>query len=261
MIGAIAGDMIGSVHESAHIKRTHFQLFQKNSRFTDDTVMTIAVADALLHREDYGTCFKKWGHKYPDRGYGGLFRRWLQSDSMAPYNSFGNGSAMRVSSVGFAFNKLNEVLQEAKRTAEVTHNHPEGIKGAQAIATAIFLARQQYDKAKIKKAIEKAFKYDLNRKIAQIRKRYTFDVTCQGSVPEAIIAFLESTDLESAIRLGISLGGDADTIGCMAGGIAQAYYEEIPKEIHQKVVQLLTPELLEIVREFNKKFKVNYVVV
>ncbi|RKZ53400.1 MAG: ADP-ribosylglycohydrolase family protein [Candidatus Parabeggiatoa sp. nov. 3] len=261
MIGAIAGDMIGSVHESAHIKRTHFPLFQKNSRFTDDTVMTIAVAEAILHRQDYGTCLKKWGSKYPDRGYGGLFRRWLQSEDMVPYNSFGNGSAMRVSPVGFAFNKLNDVLEEAKRTAEVSHNHPEGIKGAQAIATAIFLARKQHDKQKIKNAIEKEFKYDLSRKIAQIRKRYTFDVICQGSVPEAIIAFLESTDLESAIRLGISLGGDADTIGCMAGGIAQAYYEEIPKEINDKVEHLLTPELLEIVREFNKTFRVNYAIV
>jgi ADP-ribosylglycohydrolase len=260
MIGAIAGDIIGSVHESAHIKRTNFQLFQKNSRFTDDTVMTIAVADAILHRKDYGANLKKFGRKYFDRGYGGFFRRWLQSDSMEPYNSFGNGSAMRVSPVGFAFNKLNDVLFEAKRTAEVTHNHPEGIKGAQAIAAAIFMARKKYDKKKIKHYIEKEFKYDLSRKIAQIRKRYAFDVTCQGSVPEAIIAFLESTDLESAIRLGISLGGDADTIGCMAGGIAQAYFEKIPKEINEKMEQLLTPELLEIVREFNKQFKVNYVV-
>ncbi|MCP4130080.1 MAG: ADP-ribosylglycohydrolase family protein [bacterium] len=261
MIGAIAGDMIGSVHESAHIKRTNFKLFDKNSRFTDDTAMTVAVADAILNREPYAEKLKEYGRKYPDRGYGGFFRKWLQSDNLEPYNSYGNGSAMRVSPVGFAFNKLNDVLNEAKRSAEVTHNHPEGIKGAQAIAAAIFLARQKKDKKEIKNYIEKEFKYDLKRKIDTIRKSYKFDVSCQGSVPESIIAFLESTDLESAIRLGVSLGGDADTIGCMAGGIAQAYYQKIPQEIYKKVEELLTEELFETVKIFNKQFNVRFDIV
>ncbi len=261
MIGAIAGDIIGSVHESSHIKRTNFDLFVQNSRFTDDTTMTIAIADAILNRESYAIKLKEYGREYPDRGYGGFFRKWLQSDDSKPYNSFGNGSAMRVSPVGFAFNKLSEVLSEAKRSAEVTHNHPEGIKGAQAVASAIFLSRQKKDKKEIKSYIEKEFNYNLSRKIDNIRKRYKFDVTCQGSVPESIIAFLESTDLESAIRLGISLGGDADTIGCMAGGIAQAYYREIPQFIYEKVKQILSRDLFAIVTDFNDKFKVKFDIV
>ncbi|MDY6857354.1 MAG: ADP-ribosylglycohydrolase family protein [Thermodesulfobacteriota bacterium] len=258
MIGAIAGDIIGSVHESSHIKRTNFKLFVQNSRFTDDTAMTIAIADAILNGESYAIKLKEYGRKYPDRGYGGFFRKWLQSDDLKPYNSFGNGSAMRVSPVGFAFNKLSEVLGEAKRSAEVTHNHPEGIKGAQAIASAIFLSRQTKDKKEIKKYIEKEFNYNLNQKIDNIRKMYKFDVTCQGSVPESIIAFLESTDLENAIRLGISLGGDADTIGCMTGSIAQAYYRKIPIQIYKKVEQMLNKDLFKIVTDFNERFKVKF---
>lgn len=258
MIGAIAGDIIGSVHKSSHIKRTNFKLFVQNSRFTDDTAMTIAIADAILNGESYAIKLKEYGRKYPDRGYGGFFRKWLQSDDLKPYNSFGNGSAMRVSPVGFAFNKLSEVLGEAKRSAEVTHNHPEGIKGAQAIASAIFLSRQTKDKKEIKKYIEKEFNYNLNQKIDNIRKMYKFDVTCQGSVPESIIAFLESTDLENAIRLGISLGGDADTIGCMTGSIAQAYYRKIPIQIYKKVEQMLNKDLFKIVTDFNERFKVKF---
>lgn len=191
MIGAIAGDIIGSVYESHCLKTTEFVLFTTNSTFTDDTVLTIAVADCILNGKDYATTLKQYARKYPHAGFGGMFLEWMDSDSLAPYNSFGNGSAMRVSPVSFAFDTMEEVLAEAKRSAEVTHNHPEGIKGAQAIATAILLARKQESKKKIKDFIENNFGYDLNKTLAEIRPYYHFDETCEGSVPQAIIAFLE----------------------------------------------------------------------
>jgi len=261
MIAAIAGDIIGSVHERANIKRVNFKLFQKNSRFTDDTVMTVAVADALMRRGDYRTTLHAYGRRYPRRGYGGMFRRWLASEDPQPYNSFGNGSAMRVSPVGYAFHRLQSTLDEAARSASVSHDHPEGIKGAQAIAAAIFLARKNKKKAEIRSFIEDRFGYDLHRSVARIRKHYRFDVTCQGSVPEAIIAFLDSTDVESAIRLAISLGGDADTLACMAGGIAQAYYQQIPAELVEEVEQRLTPDLHATVLAFNQRYSVTFEVI
>lgn len=261
MIGAIAGDIIGSVHERSNTKRTDFKLFVKKCTFTDDTVMSVAIADAILNQENYAIKLKEYGRTYPKRGYGGYFRKWLKSSNSEPYNSFGNGSAMRVSPVGFAFNSLKDVLHEAKKSAEVTHNHPEGIKGAQAVASAIFLARQNNDKKLIKNYIEKEFNYNLDRKINEIRKDYSFDVTCQGSVPEAIISFFESTDLESAIRIGISLGGDADTIACMAGSIAQAYYKQIPAFIIEKVKTILHEDLFIIVNKFNERFLVDFEII
>lgn len=256
MIAAIAGDIIGSVHERAHLKRMSFKLFQKNSRFTDDTVMTLAVADCLLHRRPYAETLRAYGRRHPKRGYGGMFRKWLASDDAGPYQSFGNGSAMRVSAVGYAYHRLGEVLDEARASAVVTHNHPEGIKGAQAIAAAVFLARKGRDKKAIKAYISDEFGYDLARHIKQIRPSYTFDVTCQGSVPEAIIAFLDSTDVESAIRLGISLGGDADTIGCMAGAVAQAYYTEVPQVMIDEVYARLTPDLTAVLDAFMERYKI-----
>lgn len=261
MTGAIAGDIIGSVYEFEPTKRVDFQLFHQNSQFTDDTVLTIAIADAILNSKPYDVTLHTYGRKYPYRGYGGYFSQWLRKDDLLPYNSFGNGSAMRVSPVGFAFNSLDEVLQQAKRSAEVTHNHPAGIKGAQAIASAIFLAKENKSKKQIKQYIINKFGYNLDRNIREIREIYEFDVTCQGSVPEAIIAFLESDDLESAVRLGVSLGGDADTIACMAGGIAQAFYREIPGYIYQKVTEILNPELLKVVNEFEKKFEIRYKII
>lgn len=261
MIAAIAGDIIGSVHEQANLKRYNFELFQKNSRFTDDTVMTLAVADAILNQKPYGPNLHLFGNKYPDRGYGGMFRKWLQSENPQPYDSYGNGSAMRVSAVGWAFHDLSRVSQEAEATAKPSHNHPEGIKGAQAIATAVFLARKGKDKKEIKSYIANNYKYNLNRHIKDIRKSYTFDVTCQGSVPEAIIAFLDSQCVESAIRLGVSLGGDADTVGCMAGAIAQAYYKEVPRQLVEKARELLTPELLDVLTQFEKRYKIKYDIV
>lgn len=254
MLGAIAGDIIGSVFEWNNIKTIDFPLFTLRSRFTDDTVLTIAVADAILNKQDYARTIWDYGRRYPHAGYGGSFAQWLQKEDLLPYNSFGNGSAMRVSAVGFAFNSINEVLAEAAKSAEVTHNHPEGIKGAQAVALSILLARQSQNKAQIKQEVESRFGYNLDRTLNEIRPAYSFDVSCQGSVPEAIIAFLESNDFEDAIRKAVSLGGDSDTIACIAGAIAQAYYKQIPENIVQQTRKLLTAELLQVIDAFSKKY-------
>jgi len=258
MLGAIIGDVIGSVYEFDNIKSTSFPLFSENSKFTDDTVLTIATADCLLNGKNYAETYKTYGRKYTDAGYGGSFLNWLMSNDLNCYNSFGNGSAMRVSPVGFAFNNMIDVLAEAKRSAEVTHNHPEGIKGAQATAVAIYLARNNAAKQDIREIIESEFKYDLGRVIDDIRPSYSFDETCQGSVPEAIIAFLESTDFESAIRLAISIGGDSDTIACITGGIAQAFYKSIPISMVKGIKGYLPTEFMDIVESFNNKFGVMY---
>jgi ADP-ribosylglycohydrolase len=254
MIGAIAGDIIGSVFEGHPIKTTSFPLFSNSSRFTDDTVLTLAVADAILNEIDYITALKTYGRKYPNAGYGMSFYSWMQSPETKPYNSWGNGSAMRVSPVGFAFNSIEDVLRVAEKTATVTHNHPEGIKGAQATALSIFLARQGADKKEIRQQIGHRFSYNLDRPLDEIRPHYLFDVSCQGSVPESVIAFLESKDFESAVRLAISLGGDSDTMGCIAGGIAQAYYGKIPLEIIDQVKIRLPQEFILIIDQFNATF-------
>lgn len=256
MLAAIAGDMIGSVHERANLKRTDFTLFKPRSRFTDDTVMTMAVADCILHGKPYSATLRAYGRRYPDRGYGGMFRKWLASDDMGPYQSFGNGSAMRVAPVGFAMRTIDEVLDEARRSAEVTHDHPEGIKGAQALAVAVFLAHRRADKAKIRDEVEARFGYDLHRSVAAIRPRYKFDVTCQGSVPEAIVSFLDSDDVETAIRLAVSLGGDADTLACMAGAVAQAHYRHVPAAIVAEVEARLDPALWQLLQEFGGRYDV-----
>lgn len=256
MIAAIAGDIIGSIHERTGTKSTTFPLFKRSSRFTDDTVMTLAVADCLLHGRPYAATLREYGRRYPNRGYGGKFRQWLADDTMGPYQSFGNGSAMRVSPVGFAMRTLDEVMTEARATALPTHDHPEGIKGAQALAVAVFLARHGEDKRAIRDDIEARFGYDLRRRIATIRPGYAFDVTCQGSVPEAIVAFLDSDDVESAIRLAVSLGGDADTQASMAGALAQAYYRAVPPVIVAEVERRLPPELWRLTQEFCARYQV-----
>ncbi len=254
MIGAIAGDVIGSIFEHYAIKTTQFPLFSPYSRFTDDTVLTVAIADSILRKIDYGISLKKFGQKYPNAGYGDSFYRWIHSSNSRPYNSWGNGSAMRVSPVGFAFDSIEEVLNEAKKSAKVTHNHPEGVKGAQATALAVFLAKTTQNKEKIKQEIKDRFTYNLDRTLDEIRPHYSFDISCQGTVPEAIIAFLESQSFEDAIRQGISLGGDSDTIACIVGGIAQAYYQDIPQEILSGVKERLPEEFLIIIDEFSAKY-------
>jgi len=254
MLGAIAGDIIGSAYEWHSTKKIDFELFTPDSRFTDDTILTVAVADCILTGKDYTSAFQEYGHRYPNAGYGGMFLRWLASEKPKPYGSYGNGSAMRVSPVGFAFDTIERVLVEAKRSAEVTHSHPEGIKGAQAVASSVLLARQRESKDNIRRYIEQEFSYDLHQTLAEIRPHYRFDETCQGSVPQSIIAFLESTDYEDAVRKAVSLGGDADTMACIAGGIAQAFYGSIPSSIITEARQTLDTDLLAIVDEFNRRF-------
>jgi ADP-ribosylglycohydrolase len=256
MLGAIAGDIVGSVYEGSPIKTTDFPLFHDISTFTDDTVLTIATADALLHEHDYALSYRNYARKYPNAGYGGAFYKWMLSPAAAPYNSWGNGSAMRVSPVGFAFDSPQEVLDEARRSAEATHNHSEGIKGAQATALSIFLARKGETKEAIREDVAGRFHYDLDRSLEEIRPAYRFDISCQGSVPESIIAFLESTSVEDAIRNAISLGGDSDTMACIAGGIAQAYYKEIPVSMADEVRRRLPEEFLGVIDAFNSSFGV-----
>ena len=272
MIGAIIGDVIGSVYKWHNVKTTEFQLFSGGSAFTDDTVMTVAVADALLNKHTYKNPIKnalesriayiaklkQYGHRYPDVGYGSMFHDWLKADNPKPYNSYGNGSAMRVSPVGYAFDTLEAVLKEARRSAKVTHNHRDGIRGAQAVAAAVFLANQNESKDSIKRRLEAMFGYNLSRRLDEIRPKYEFDSSCQGSVPEAIIAFLESEHFEDAIRKAVSLGGDSDTIACITGAIAQAYYKRIPAEMMDGTLFRLDAGMKTIIRQFNEKYKVPY---
>ena len=248
MYGAFLGDMIGAPYEFDHGGKTKdFQLFTGGSHFTDDSVMTAAVAEALM--ESYGktdeevrqalvNSMRLWGRRYPQAGYGGRFQAWLASEEPHPYHSYGNGSAMRVSAAGGLFDTLEETRHYARLSAEVTHDHPEGIKGAESVASAIFLSRCGSTKQEIRDYITAEFGYDLSRTCDAIRPAYHFDVSCQGSVPEAIIAFLESTDFEDAVRTAVSLGGDTDTIGCIAGSMAEAFYgvpEALKKACRERI--------------------------
>lgn len=232
----------------------HFDLFTPWSNFTDDSVMTLAVAKWLMEDEAHTPsylifCMQELGAIYPGAGYGARFAGWLCEDEPQPYNSWGNGAGMRVSPVGLYAKTLDEALALAAITASVSHNHPEGVKGAQAIAACMFLCRQGKTKTEIKDYVERTFFYNLNRTIADIRPKYEFDVSCQGSVPESIIAFLEGSSFEEVVRLAVSLGGDADTQGCMAGAIAACCYE-IPQEIVDKCDAILTEDLREIKDNF-----------
>lgn len=253
--GAICGDIIGSAYEFHPTKDPGFTLLTPKSRFTDDTVCTIALADTLNSDLCYTDVLKQWCRRYINAGYGGTFIRWILSDNINPYNSWGNGSAMRVSAAGAFSRSLDEVMTRSKQSAAVTHNHPEGIKGAQATAVAIYLALRDMDKAGIKSVIEKGFGYDLSRRYTDIQRTYSFDVSCQGSVPEAIIAFLESSDYESAVRLAVALGGDADTQGAIAGGIAAAYYKEIPDSIMKPCLEKLPQDMMTVIDTFNRKLE------
>ena len=252
MLGAIIGDIVGSVYEWNNIKTKEFTLFGPKCFFTDDTVMTLAVAEGLMNggsAEAFVLAMKKYGRLYPDAGYGGRFEKWLLSEKSHPYNSFGNGSAMRVSPVAWAFDNISDVEQYAEISAAVTHNHPEGIKGAQATAAAIFLARNEKSKEDIQAYIENKYGYDLSRTLDEIRPRYCFNESCQETVPEAIIAFLESTDFEDAIRNAISLGGDSDTLAAITGSIAEAAYG-IPEEIKEKALSILDEPLIRVYLRF-----------
>ena len=261
MYGAILGDIIGSPYEFDRGGKTKdFPFFDKGARFTDDSVMTIAVADALLRcmgqsDEDIKltliSSMRLWAKKYPDAGYGGRFREWLARKDEKPYNSFGNGSAMRVSSVGWLYNTLEETLHAADLTAKVTHNHPEGIKGAKATAAAIFMARTGSSKEEIRDYIVSEFGYDLSRTIDEIRPLYKHVESCQETVPEAITAFLEGIDFEDVIRTAVSLGGDCDTLTCIAGSIAEAFYY-VPDDLKEECRQRIAPDMLEVLVRFDK---------
>lgn len=266
MLGAIIGDVVGSVYEWNNIKTKGFELFKPNCFFTDDTVMTVAVAKALLLTREKQSktkekvSFKKelieqmqdFGKRFPNAGYGGMFAGWLMSNNPKPYNSYGNGSAMRVSPCGYIAVTLDEALLLAKASAEVTHNHPEGIKGAEATASAIFLARCNRSKNEIKEYIQDNF-YPLDKSLDEIRPSYSFNETCQETVPQAIQAFLESVDFEDAIRNAISLGGDSDTLAAITGSIAWAYYRQFGmplspdlQKMQDKVYTYLPQEFIDI---------------
>lgn len=254
MLGAIAGDIIGSVYEASPIKSKEFVLLSPANRFTDDTVLTIAVAEVLLDGGEYAAAYRDYYRKFPHQGYGYGFSRWARMPEATAWHSYGNGSAMRVSPVGWALDSLADVLQEAQRSAIVSHNHEEGIKGAQAVATAVYLARQGCSKQHIRNTLGKMFNYDLETPLDEIRPGYSFDVSCQGSVPEAIIAFLESGDYEDAVRNAVSFGGDSDTMACIAGAIAEAYYRDINAIIINNVYSRLPATLSNIVSRFTAKY-------
>ena len=261
MYGAILGDIIGSPYEFGRGRKTKdFPLLSAYSTFTDDTVMTLAVAEALMAGRNKGeeetkaalvASMQKWGRRYPRAGYGGRFSRWLTERHPEPYNSWGNGSAMRVSAAGWLYDTLEETLQKAAWSAEVTHNHPEGIKGAEATAAAIFLGRNGSTGEEIRAYIEETFAYDLSRTCDRIRPGYRFDVSCQGSVPEAIICFLEGKDYTDTVRNAVSLGGDTDTQACIAGGIAEAVYG-VPEDLKEACRHFLKPDMLEVLDRFQE---------
>jgi ADP-ribosylglycohydrolase family protein len=256
MLGAIIGDIIGSVYEFQNKKQKNFPLFTPMSRFTDDTVMTLAVAKWLTEDKEHSKeglvqRMQSLGKRYPNAGYGGGFKRWLNDCHPKPYNSYGNGSAMRVSPIAFYAQSLEETLRLATISAEVTHNHPEGIKGAKAIAAATYLARTGATKAEIKAYIEEDYKYNLNQQLDNIWPALTTDLTCQKTVPAAILAFLKGEDFEDVIRIAVSLGGDSDTIAAMAGSIAQAFYG-LPQRLATYCYALLTPYLRTILNKFEE---------
>lgn len=261
IIGAIAGDTIGSIYEFNPTKEYHFALLDERMEYTDDSIMTIAVADwimndHLLSHSGLEKILRYWGNKYryPMGSYGGTFSAWLNREDMGPYNSWGNGSAMRVSAVGFAFDTIEETLRAAQISAEITHNHPEGIKGAQATAAAIFMARKGKTKSEIKEYISHFFGYDLSYTCDDIRDSYRFEASCQETVPQSLVAFFDSKDYEDAIRLTISLGGDADTMGAITGAISAAYYKEIPSNIYDFTLNKLPEDLRMIVEEFEENY-------
>lgn len=274
MLGAVIGDVVGSVYEFHNTRDYNFPMFSPSSNYTDDTVMTMAVADWTMKCKAAGEtayphqlleeCMVKVANAYPCPmgGYGGKFRLWLfhpqsltddTTGKLAvrrcPYNSWGNGSAMRVSSIGWLFDTLEETERVAGISASITHNHPEGIKGAQAVAAVIYLARTGSGKEEIKQYIEKRFGYNLNESWEHLYQTYRWDSSCQGTLPQALIAFLESKDMESALRMAVSMGGDSDTLACITGAVAEAYYQEIPSFIADKVLSLLPEEFLSLLKQ------------
>ena len=258
MLGAVIGDIAGSRFEFDNYRHTDFDIFSPDSDFTDDTICTVAIADWVLQgcNDHLASILQGWCRAYPcpKGAYGGRFSQWIEWKDPAPYNSWGNGSAMRVSAVGWAFATLEETLHFAEQSAIVTHNHPEGIKGAQAVAAAIFWARTGMGKAQIKENITRQFGYDLSQSCGQIRPYYHFNESCQETVPQAITAFLESDDFEHAIRLAVSLGGDSDTLAAITGSIAEAYYG-IPASMREHALAILPRRIAETLLTFESKYQ------
>lgn len=265
MLGAVFGDIIGSTYEWHNVKRQDFELFPPGSRFTDDTVLSAAVADKLLNAESsgvpsrtaYAMWYKQYYKRYPDAGFGQMFRAWAKEDVTKIQRSYGNGAAMRISAVGYAFDSVEKIKREVNASCYYTHNHPEAKKGALAIAMAVYLARKQQDKDEIRRYMEKKFKYHF-QSLDEIRDAYVFDSRTSYSVPPAMEAFFESDSYEDAIRKAVSIGGDSDTIACMAGGIAQAYYCHIPGEICNKGMMLLDSGLKNVIMQFCERYGVEW---
>lgn len=254
MLGAIAGDVIGSIYEFNNIRTKDFPLFSAGCSYTDDTILTVALAECLLDGGDFAAAMKRYCQRYPDGGYGGRFRAWAGSEHSAPYHSFGNGAAMRISPVAYAFGTLAEVLAQAARYTAVTHDHPEGIKGGQATAGALFLARTGQSKPQIRAWVETQFGYDLTRSVDQWRPGFRFDESCQGTMPPALACFLDSTGFEDAIRNAVSLGGDSDTLASITGSIAEAFYGGVPEPIARPVLACLDAPLRAVVDRFRARY-------
>ena len=264
MYGAVFGDIIGSTYESHNVKTEDFELFPAGSTFTDDTVMSIAVADKLLHQQDstlsaqksYALWYRQYYRRYPNAGYGQMFSSWASSEELSIQHSFGNGAAMRVSAIGYAFDSVRKVLQETKKSCHYTHCHPEAIRGAQAVATAVFLARKECDKEEIKHYLLRKLHYKCSPPLEELRYTYVFDSRASYSVPPAIQAFFQSESYEDAIRKAISIGGDSDTIAGIAGGIAHAYYKKIPKHLYESAMARLDSGLKDTLRKFAEKYQI-----
>lgn len=264
MYGAVLGDIIGSTYELHNVKSENIDLFPTGSTFTDDTVLSVAVAEKILNeqlsqtgsKKSYALWFKQYYKRYPNAGFGQMFSKWALSDDLYIQRSYGNGAAMRVAAIGFAYNDMDTICKEVKSSCYYTHHHREAVKGAQAVATAIFIGRKNCSKEEMIGYLEKKFSYSFDFTLDEIREKYVFDSRTSYTVPVAIEAFIESESYEDAIRKAISIGGDSDTIACMTGGIAQAYYKEIPKEIFDRGYRLLDSGLKRVLNEFEERYEV-----
>lgn len=264
MYGAVLGDIIGSVYELRNVKTEQFLLFPVGSIFTDDTVLSVAVAEKILRektmsigsKEGYAFWYKQYYRRYPNAGYGQMFLNWALEKEFLVQRSFGNGAAMRVSAIGFAYDSMEKVLKEVKSSCYYTHHHREALYGAQAVAAAVFMAREGCRKEEIRDYIRKKFHYPLKDSLKEIRERYVFDSRASYSVPPALEAFLESDSYEDAVRKAISIGGDSDTIACMTGGIAQAFYKKIPEEIFLRGMGYLDSGLRKVLKEFEEAYQI-----
>jgi ADP-ribosylglycohydrolase len=251
MLGAITGDIVGSIYEAAPIKTKDFPLFGPDATFTDDTVCTVAIADSMMGDRDFAGSLRSWVQAHPGRGYGGMFLQWALTPGMGPYGSWGNGAAMRVSAIAHLAGDETEALELAARTAAVSHDHPDAVAGAQAVVLAMWLARRGRDPTTIRATIESRFAYDLGHTVDQIRPGYAFDVSCKGTVPPALVAALEARDYENAVRNAVSLGGDSDTLACITGGLAEVLHG-LPAYIAGEARRRLTPDLLAVLDRLDR---------